>query len=215
MSSNINKDYIIEYIRSELPLSSGILLEMEEYAEENRIPIIQPEVANYISMLLKMSKTETVFELGTAIGYSSIYMAKSMINCKRIITVEKQESLVEIALKNIEKAELSDKIEVKQGLLQEILPKIDGKFDMIFMDAAKSKYSEFLPYCLDALKVGGVLVSDNVLYRGMIATDSLVPKRQRTIVRNMREYLHDITHRTDLVTTILPLGDGLAISYKI
>ncbi len=213
--SNINKDYIVEYLRSELPLNSGILLDMEKYAHEHRVPIIQPEVANYIRVLLQMQDIKRVFELGTAIGYSSIYMATAMPNCEKIITVEKQDQLVEIARKNIDLANLSDKIEVKHGMLQEILPRIDEKFDMIFMDAAKSKYSEFLPYCLEALKPGGLLVSDNVLYRGMIATDMIVPKRQRTIVRHMREYLHDIMHREDLATTILPLGDGLAISYKL
>lgn len=214
MGKNINKDYIIEYLRTELPLKSGILYDMEKHAEEYEVPIIHPEVAQMIRVLLSIKKPTSILELGTAIGYSSIFMAKMQPTCKKIITIERSKAMIEKAKANIEKAELKDVIEIKEGNVQEILPNLDGKFDIIFIDAAKSKYLEFLPYCLDRLSSDGIIISDNVLFKGMIATDMLVAKRQRTIVRKMREYLNVISHHDELETTIIPIGDGVAISHK-
>ncbi|MCT4661972.1 MAG: O-methyltransferase [Tissierellales bacterium] len=214
MGKNINKDYIIDYLRTELPRMSGILYDMEKYAEEYNVPIIHPEVAQMIRVFLSMKKPNSILELGTAIGYSSIFMVKMQPSCKKLITIERSEMMIQRAKENIKKAELENIIEIKEGNVQDILPKLDGKFDVIFIDAAKSKYLEFLPYCLDRLSDDGVIISDNVLFKGMIATDMLVPKRQRTIVRKMREYLNVISHHEELETTIIPIGDGVAISHK-
>jgi len=214
MGKNINKDYIIEYLRKELPLNSGILHDMEKHAEEYNVPIIHPEVAQMIKVILEMKKPKKILELGTAIGYSSIFMAKNQPECEKIITIERSEKMIVKAKKNIALAGLENIIEIKEGNVQEILPDLNEYFDVIFIDAAKSKYLEFLPYCLERLNDKGLIISDNVLFKGMIATDMLVPKRQRTIVRNMRLYLSEISNSKELETTIIPIGDGVALSYK-
>lgn len=167
-----------------------------------------------IKVILEMKKPKKILELGTAIGYSSIFMAKNQPECEKIITIERSEKMIVKAKKNIELAGLDHIIEIKEGNVQEILPDLNESFDVIFIDAAKSKYLEFLPYCLERLNDKGLIISDNVLFKGMIATDMLVPKRQRTIVRNMRLYLSEISNSKELETTIIPIGDGVALSYK-
>lgn len=214
MGKNINRDYIIDYLRKELPLQSGILYDMEKYAKEYDVPIIHPEVAQMIKVILDMKKPKNILELGTAIGYSSIFMAKFQPQCKQIITIERSEKMIQTAKENIHLADLDEVITIKEGNVQDILPKLEESFDVIFIDAAKSKYLEFLPYCLERLNENGLIISDNVLFKGMIATDMLVPKRQKTIVRNMRLYLSEISNHEHLETTIIPIGDGVALSYK-
>ena len=211
----INYNYITKYIRSILPQSTGLLYEMEEYAETNNIPIVQPEVAKLISVITKIIKPYKILEIGTAIGYSAILLSESLRPGGEIVTIERDEAMIEIAEKNIKKAGLEDTIKIIKGEAVEILPGITGKYECIFIDAAKGSYPEFLSYCVDLLNSGGVLIADNVLYKGMIANDKLVKRRKKTIVKRMRSYLKDISENPVLESTIIPIGDGVAISYKM
>ena len=212
--SNINEQYIEQYIREILPKKNDLFVEMESYAEENHVPIVHPEVAQFLKVMIKITKTKKILELGTAIGYSTLIMAEAMENTGKIVTIERRKDMVELAEKNIEKNGTNVEIQIMEGEAKNILSTIDEKFDMIFLDSAKGKYMELLPYCINNLVDGGVLVSDNVLFKGMVANDDLVVRRKKTIVRRMREYLEYISDHPILETSVIPIGDGVALTYK-
>ena len=216
IESKIVDPYVEDYIKSLVPESMGLFYELESYAERFQVPIIQKEVAQYLKVFLKCVKPKSVLEIGTAIGYSASLFAYEMEN-GHIDTIELSEAMAEIAAGTFEKLSvLRPQVSVKQWLgdAQEVLPKLDLNYDVIFIDAAKGHYQAFLDLCLPRLNVGGVIISDNVLYKGMVATDVYLVKRKITIVKRMRKYLTFISNHPDLETTILPIGDGVAITYK-
>lgn len=192
----------------------GLLLELEDYAAKHRVPIVRPETARLLIVLGRLVKPGRILEIGTAIGYSSILLSGILAPGGRIDTIERNDEMVVKAHENIKKAGLADTIAVIAGDAAEVLRCLDKRYDMIFMDAAKGQYPEFLPECLRMLKPGGLLVSDNVLYKGMITGDEKVVRRKRTIVNRMRSYLESIMNDPSLDTSILPVGDGVALSYK-
>lgn len=209
-----NQDLINHYIRNTLRHREGLLSDLEQYANEHHVPIITPEVAQLLIVLGRIIRPERILEIGTAIGYSSILLAGVLATGGRIDTIERQEEMLLRAKENIKKAGLEHTISVIAGEAEEVLKCLDKQYDMIFLDAAKGQYPEFLPECLRMLKNGGLLVSDNVLYKGMIANDDLVVRRKRTIVNRMRTYLDSLCGNPALDTSILPVGDGVALSYK-
>ena len=209
---NINREYIEKYIRELIPENKGLLKEIEKYAYENNVPVVHPEVAQLLKVLIKIGKPNRILEVGTAIGYSALVMA----SCKEdieIITVERREDMIEIAQENIEKCGFHNKIKIVKGDAQDVLGDIEGKFDFIFLDAAKGHYKEFYLNLIKNLNKGGIIVSDNILFKGMVATDELVIRRKKTIVKRMRDYLDYISNNESLETSIIPIGDGVAISY--
>lgn len=212
--SNVNYDYIENYIRSKLPENNGILKELEEYAKENSVPIVRPEVANFIKVMISIKKPSSILELGTAIGYSSILMYQASGFKSRILTVDRDEKMVSKARSNISKYSYDDNIKVVQGDCLELVQKLDKKYDLIFMDAAKGHYNQLLPYCLNLLNNDGIIIADNVLFRGMVASKELIIRRKITIVKRMKKFLDDISTDKNLVSSILPLGDGVALIYR-
>ncbi len=213
IEDNINYEYIIRYIRRTLKPSSGFIAEMEKYARENDVPISQPETIKLLELLIKISGAKSVLEVGTAIGYSAIRMAKS--GAAHIDTIEINEKAADRAKRNVLSVGMSDKINVISGDANEVLPALDGEYDLIFIDAAKAQYGRFFEHCMRMLKNdGGILVSDNILYKGMTATDELVLHRKRTIVKRLRDYVDMLCRHPLLDTDILPLGDGVAVSLK-
>jgi len=212
--TNINEEYIEDYIRSITPTNKDYLIKMEEYAHENHVPIIEPEVAQLIKVLLKNNKPKSILEVGTAIGYSALIMAESTASDTKITTIERNENMIAIARENISNSPFKDKIKILQGDAEEILPHLSDTYDFIFIDAAKGQYLEFFNYCRSFLKPGGMIVSDNVLYKGMVATDDLVVKRKKTIVRRLRTFLQYINELDGYTSCVIPLGDGVALTYK-
>ncbi len=212
--SNINKDYIEDYIRMVTPNNTEVLRELEDYAKLNHVPIVHPEVAQLLKVLIKIKGAKRILEIGTAIGYSSIIMAQSMEKDGKVVTIERRQDMVEKAKKNITNLNLQRQIEILEGEANDILPKLNNKFDFIFVDAAKGKYMEYFPYCINLIKDEGVIVSDNVLFKGMVANNDLVIRRKKTIVRRMREYIDKILNDCMLDSCIIPIGDGVAVSYK-
>jgi predicted O-methyltransferase YrrM len=208
------RDSTTEYIRSTIRQNDGLLKELEAYAGENHVPIITPEVAQLLVVLGRLAKPVRILEVGTAIGYSAILLAGTLSQGGRIDTIERQEEMVLRARENIKKAGLENTIGIIAGDAEEVLRCLDKQYDMIFLDAAKGQYPEFLPECLRMLRKGGLLVSDNVLYKGMIANDELIVRRKKTIVNRMRTYLETLCENPSLDTSILPVGDGVALSYK-
>lgn len=212
--SNIVNDLVEEYIRNTLKENDSLILEMEEYARENSVPIIHKEVAELLRFILDVHRPKRILEIGCAIGYSSIFFATVLGGDVEIITTERNPVMLEKAYENIEKAGFKDKIRILEGDATETLKDLDGEFDMIFIDAAKGQYKMFYDMVTPRLKKGGIVVSDNILYKGMIASDEFVVRRKRTIVKRMRDYLDYICSLEGVDTSILPVGDGLALTYK-
>ena len=195
-------------------LREVLLSELEQYAAEHHVPIVTPEVAQLLIVLGKILRPERILEIGTAIGYSSILLAGVLAEGGRIDTIERQEEMLFKARENIKRAGLENTISIIAGDAQDVLMCLDKQYDMIFLDAAKGQYPEFLPECLRMLRSGGLLVSDNVLYKGMIADEKLVVRRKKTIVNRLRSYLEMLCSDPSLDTSILPVGDGVALTYK-
>ena len=207
-------EYINDYIRQTLKPNTGILKELEAFSKENHVPIVHPEVAALLKVIGLTLKPRRILEVGTAIGYSSILLSTILEPGGKIDTIDRYELMVERTRENIKNAGLSDVINIIVGDALDVLKCLNKQYDMVFLDAAKGQYPEFLPECLRMLKSGGLLVSDNVLYKGMVANDELVVRRKKTIVTRMRNYLKTLCSMDELETSILPVGDGVAISYK-
>ena len=211
---NINYEYIIRYLRDTIPKSEGHIFEMEKYAKENEVPISQPESIRMIEVLLKLMNAKKILEIGSAIGYSAIRMSRA--SGAEVVTVELLDEMADIAEDNFKKAGLDKKIRLIRGDGKEVLSKMEGEgvFDVIFVDAAKGQYMDIFPDCERLLRNGGLLISDNILYKGMTATDELVVRRKITIVRRLRAYLDMLKNNKAFSTAIVPIGDGVALSFK-
>ena len=207
-------DYINSYIRKTIKGSTGLLLELEEYAREHNVPVIQPEVAKLLLVIGSILKPRYILEAGTAIGYSSILLSSVLADGGRIDTIDSYQPMIEQAKANIKRAGLSDRINIIESDVEDVFKNLDREYDMIFLDAAKGQYLGLLPECLRLLRKGGVLISDNVLYKGMVANDELVVRRKKTIVQRLRKYLDEICSSDLLETSIIPIGDGVAVSWK-
>lgn len=212
--SKITYDYMEEYIRSLISEREGTLKEIEDFARENGVPIVQKETGVFLEFMTSMKKPKRILELGTAVGFSSILMYEASGVEPEIITIERDEKMIELATMNLEKFNLSDKIKIEQGDCLEVLEKLEEPFDLIFMDAGKGHYNHFLPHCLRLLKEDGIIIADNVLFRGMVASDELVKRRKITIVKRMRTYLDLVTQDKNLITSVIPMGDGIAVTKR-
>ena len=212
--SNIVNDKVENYIRETLKPSQGLLRDLELYAEENSVPIIHKEVADLLRVILKLKRPKKILELGCAIGYSSLFFADVLDGDVEIVTTERNPIMLERAQDNIKKAGMEDRIKILVGDAEETLKDLEGTFDMIFIDAAKGHYKMFFDMIIGKLNHGGIVISDNILYKGMIASDDYVVRRKKTIVKRMRTYLDYICDLEGISTSLIPIGDGLAISYK-
>ncbi|WP_459480640.1 O-methyltransferase [Clostridium saccharoperbutylacetonicum] len=212
--SEITYDYMEEYIRGLIPDRDGILNEIENFARENGVPIVQKETGVFLEFMTGMKKPKRILELGTAIGFSSILMYQAAGTEPEIVTIERDERMIELANVNLNKFNLSEKIKIEEGDCLEVLEKLTEPFDLIFMDAGKGHYNHFLPHCLRLLKEDGIIVADNVLFRGMVASQDLVKRRKITIVKRMRTYLELVTQDKDLITSVIPMGDGIAVTKR-
>ena len=205
----------VDYINSlekELP---PYLEELEQYALQTEVPIIRKEMQSFLKTLLKMNKPKRILEVGTAIGFSAILMSEFMPQDGHITTIENYEKRIPIARANFQKYGKEDRITLLEGDAAEVLKTLEGPYDFIFMDAAKGQYIHYLPQIMRILTPGGVLISDNVMQDGdIIESKYAVTRRDRTIHRRMREYLYTLTHHEELQTSILTLGDGVAVSVR-
>lgn len=187
------------------------LEKIKKKALENHIPIIMDDTLEVVDKILNEIHPKKILEIGTAVGYSAICFSQYLQENGRIDTIEREEERVKEALENIKKLHLQEKINILQGDAVEILPTLQKKYDMIFIDAAKGKYPFFLQESLRMLNENGVILADNILYKGYVMSDYNKHK-QRTAVRNLREYIAEVTENPKLETQILEVGDGLAIS---
>lgn len=206
----------ITYINSLDKGNTEFLNQLERQALQTKVPIIRREMQSLLKVLLAIKQPDSILEVGTAVGFSTILMGEYGKKDSHITTIEKYEKRIPIARENFKKAGMEGKITLLEGDALEIMGTLTEPFDFIFMDAAKGQYINFLPDCLRLLKVGGVLVSDNVLQDGDIVESRFaVTRRNRTIHSRMREYLYTLKNHEQLSTAILPLGDGVTISTRI
>lgn len=195
--------------------NTEILDSIEQEAIATYVPIIRKEMQSFLKLLLSMQKPKRILEVGTAVGFSAILMAEYAGEDCKIVTIENYDKRIPIAKENFARAGKEKQITLLFGDAQDVLKTIDEPFDFIFMDAAKGQYINYFPEVMRLLAPGGTLVSDNVLQDGdIIESHYIVERRNRTIYKRMREYLYELTHREDLQTAILPIGDGVTVSSK-
>ena len=206
---------LVTYINSLDTGNTEILDEIEREALETYVPIVRKEMQSFLKMFLAATRPMKILEVGTAVGFSTLLMCEYGPENLKITTIENYEKRIPVAKDNFRRAGRESQITLLEGDAGEILKNLTGTFDMIFMDAAKGQYIHWLPDVLRLMKEGSVLVSDNVLQEGdIIESHYLVERRNRTIYKRMREYLWQLTHSPVLRTSVLPLGDGAAVSVK-
>ena len=206
---------IVTFINSLDTENSDILETIEKEALASDVPIIRREMQSFLKVLLMLKGPARILEVGTAVGFSALLMSEYAPEGSRITTIENYEKRIPIARENFRRAGKEDVIELIEGDAATVLKELEGPYDFIFMDAAKGQYIHYLPNVLRLLSEGGCLVSDNVMQDGdVIESRFAVERRNRTIHARMREYLYELKHNDKLVTAILPLGDGVAVSVK-
>ena len=191
-----------------------LLKDIEKYGRENKIPILLDESLDFITAKLDEIKPHRVLEIGTAIGFSAINFSKYLAEGGRIDTIEIESLRVEQALENIKMVGVEDKIRVMEGDALDILPYLNEKYDVIFIDASKGKYNEFFEHALRLVKVGGWIIADNVLYKGMVMSDYNKHK-QRTAVNKLRAFIDSVMSNDRLESELFDIGDGLTVSHVI
>lgn len=206
---------IVTFINSLDTRNSEILETIEKEARESDVPIIRREMQSFLKVLLMLKKPLRVLEVGTAVGFSALLMSEYLPEGGGITTIENYEKRIPVARENFRRAGKEEQITLIEGDASEVLKTLTEPYDFIFMDAAKGQYIHYLPDVLRLLSPEGCLVSDNVMQDGdVIESRFAVERRNRTIHARMREYLYELKHREDLVTSIIPLGDGVAVSIK-
>lgn len=203
------------YINS-LDSGNGSFLDgLEQAALAQEVPVIRQDMQSFLKVLLAVHRPCRILEVGTAVGFSALLMAANTPDDCRITTIENYEKRIVQARENIARAGMEQRITLLEGDAHEIMRTLDGPYDMIFMDAAKGQYIFFLPEALRLLRTGGVLVSDNVLQDGdIIESHYAVERRNRTIYKRMREYLYVLKHTPGLLTSVVAVGDGAAVTVK-
>ena len=207
---------IVTFINSIETENSKILEAIESEALSTYVPIIRKEMQSFLKVLLTIQKPMRILEVGTAVGFSALLMSEYAPAGCEITTIENYEKRIPIARNNFKRAGKESQITLLEGDAMEVLPTLDEPYDFIFMDAAKGQYIHYMPEVMRLLKTGGTLVSDNVMQDGSIIESRFaVERRDRTIHSRMREYLYELKHHEELLTSIIPLGDGVAVSVKL
>ena len=206
---------IVTFINSLDTRNNELLETIENEARAADVPIIRREMQSFLKVLLMLKKPARVLEVGTAVGFSALLMSEYVPEECRITTIENYEKRIPVARENFRRAGKEEQITLIEGDAAVVLGTLDGPYDFIFMDAAKGQYIHYLPDILRLLSPGGCLVSDNVMQDGdVIESRFAVERRNRTIHARMREYLYELKHNDALTTSIIPLGDGVAVSIK-
>lgn len=201
-----------EYIISKIKENDELILEMEKYAREYNVPIVTKEVAEYLKFIVKSNGIKNILEIGTAIGYSGILMAKEIEkNGGKLYTIEIDEERYNLAQENFKKSGLNNIVSIKGDAVEEI-KKIDEKFDFVFIDASKGHYMEFFEDSYKLLNKDGIIFIDNIMFRGYLYKE--YPKRFKTIVRRLNEFIEYLYSRDGGEFVLLPFGDGIGLFRK-
>lgn len=215
MHRPVVKEELVDFMRNKQKKIEGELGLIEEEAHEAGVPIIPHETVVFLQFFLNQIKPKNILEIGTAIGFSSSLMAQYVGEDGHVTTIDRFDVMIRKAKVTYERLGLTDKVTLLEGQAAEILPTLTGPYDFIFMDSAKSKYIEFLPECLRLLRVGGVLMVDDVFQAGTILDPiEEIPRSQRTIHRKLNQFLDTVMTHPELTSTLLPLGDGVIMITK-
>lgn len=215
MDRAIVKEEVLDFMRQGQTEFPAPLKAIEEDAHERRVPIIPHETAVFLDFFLSVTQAKEILEIGTAIAFSASLMTYGYPD-RHVDTIDRYDLMIQEAQQNIGKLGLEDQIQILQGEAAEILPQLTKNYDFIFMDSAKSKYYEFFPYCLDRLKLGGVLMIDDIFQGGTIFKDPKeVPRRNRGMNAKLNRLLEACLGRPELKTSLLPLGDGVLMVQKL
>lgn len=208
--------YLEDYVLDMLEFCDGDLGQLQKESYEMGLPIIPKDVVKLLGFVLGLKKPVKILEIGMAVGFSASYMSGFLPKGGHITTIDRYPLMIEKAKANFKRFGLEDKITILEGDANDILKTLKSdEYDFVFMDAAKGQYINILPDVLRVLKVGGVVMADDILQDGRVAMDYFeIPKRQRTIHKRLNEFLYTITHRKDLRTSILTIGDGVALIEK-
>lgn len=211
----ITGERVSAYINSLYPGSGGFLEKLEEEARAAHVPVIRRETQSLLRFLIASHRPRNILEVGTAVGFSALFMSAYAPGDCRIVTIENNGRRISEARKNFARAGAEERITLLEGDAMEVLESLNGSYDLIFIDAAKGQYPGYFPRVMKVLEEGGLLVSDNVLQGGEIMESRFaVERRNRTIHARMREYLYILTHHEELTTSILPVGDGVTVSVR-
>jgi len=210
----VDQEQIHTYLQGFLLEKDPFITQLREKSLEDHIPIIDDDVKHFLDVFLKTGNFTRMLEIGTATGYSSICFAKANAKLK-IDTIEKDQDRYKQALDNIKQAGVQDRIRCFNADIYDVFESLsDQSYDVIFLDGAKGQYVKMLPHLTRLLLPGGILLSDNILFKGHVALDEEINRRKRTIIRRLRSYIEELTNDVYYETTLLPIGDGLAISRK-
>lgn len=213
----IVEERLTAYLHSLESADIPILDEIEQEALADMVPIIRKETKSFLKVMLRISRPTNILEIGAAVGFSAILMGSYAPEECRITTIENYEKRIPIAKANFARAGMEEKITLLEGDALQLMKEMpdDAGFDFVFMDAAKGQYPAYLEEVMRFLVPGGILITDNVLQDGdIIESRFAVERRDRTIHSRMREYLYTLKHHPELETSILPLGDGVALSVR-
>lgn len=200
------------YIIGKIEEKDSLILEMEDFAHENNVPIVTKEVVEYLKFIVKTHKVKNILEVGTAIGYSGILMAKEIVGQDgKLYTIEIDEERYNQAQENIKKSGLSNIVSIKGDAVEEI-KKIEENFDFVFIDASKGHYMDFFEDSIKLLNKNGIIFIDNIMFRGYLYKE--YPKRFKTIVKRLDSFIDSLYNREEIDFVLLPFGDGVGLAYK-
>ena len=204
-----------EYLERLLPANTGLLAEMEAYAEANRVPIADREVARFLEVTARATGARRVLEIGMAIGYSVLHLARGMGEGGLVVTIEPSEEMIARSEEYLGRAGFGGRVRVVRGRALEVLPDLAGEtFDMVFLDALKEEYAQYLELSLPLLRTGGVVVCDNLLWGGQVAGEIRSPE-QTASTQALREFNQLFVRHPQLLSVVLPVGDGLGYAVKV
>jgi len=203
------------YLEGLLPARDALLAEMEAYSAEHNVPSSDPEVALFLEITTRALNAKRALEIGTAIGYGAITLARAMAAGGRVTTIDPSEERLRTAREFVRRAGVEPKVEFVQGKALEVLPRLEGPFDLAYFDAVKEEYPAYLELTVPRLRVGGVILADNVLWKGQVATGRLLSPDQQASTAALTEFNRRFTSHPQLRAVILPFGDGLGYGIKL
>lgn len=208
-------EWLQTFLTDTVPPRESFLVRLEKQAANEHIPIIHPDVAQFLHLLIRVHRPKTILEVGTAIGYSTIWMARAAGPDSLIKTIEINEDRAYEAWLNFKTAGIEEQVQNIVGDAIDLISKLDTQFDLIFLDAAKGQYLTFFEDAIKLLNPGGLIIADNVLLNGWVADQELIPsRRMKTMVNRMTDYIQLVMNHRQLTSSIIPIGDGMAVSLK-
>ncbi|HZH89986.1 MAG TPA: O-methyltransferase [Pyrinomonadaceae bacterium] len=202
------------YLEGLHPASEGLIAEMEQYAAANRVPIADREVALFLEITAQSIGARKVLEIGMAIGYAVLHLLRGMGGEGQVVTIEPSEEMIALAGGYFQRAGMSERVRVERGYALEVIPKLEDKFDLIYLDAIKEEYEDYLELSLPLLRTGGIVIADNLLWGGQVAGEISAPDQQKS-TEGLRRFNQRFVNHKNLRSVVLPVGDGLGYGIKL